>query len=59
MARIKYRVPVPRLRGMRQEQKDKAIEDYMRESQRQLRMIFDALDNDNKTQKGTDDGETD
>lgn len=40
MDQILYKVPVPQLASMTEEQRCKAIEDYMRESQRQLRMIL-------------------
>ena len=43
MDQILYKVPVPLLAEMTEEQRNRAIEEYMRESQRQLRMIFDAL----------------
>lgn len=40
MEQILYKVPVPRLAGLTEEQRCREIEDYMRESQRQLRMIL-------------------
>lgn len=40
MDQILYKVRVPRLTDLTDEQRNKAIEDYMRESQRQLRMIL-------------------
>ena len=43
MEQIRYKVPVPRLEDMTDPQRNRALEDYMRESQRQLRMIFDRM----------------
>ena len=43
MDKILYNVPVPRLDGMTETQRNRALEDYMRESQRQLRMIHEQM----------------
>ena len=56
MGRIDYHVPVPRLTGMTEEQRNRAIENYMRESQRQLRIILTALDKETD-KRGNDNAE--
>lgn len=43
MEQILYKVPVPQLAGMDEAGMRRAVEAYMRESQRQMRMIFEAL----------------
>ena len=40
---IEYNVPVPKLRGMSDEKRAQALEDYIRENSRQLRMILNRL----------------
>ena len=44
MQKIEYRVEIPHLTGMTEEERAKRIEDYMRESQRQLRMIISQIE---------------
>ena len=40
---INYNVPIPRLQGMTEEQRAKALENYMREQTRQIRLILTRL----------------
>ncbi len=57
MERIEYYVQVPNLSGMTEQERARATETYMRESQRQLRIILDQIEkelNDN----GVDETET-
>ncbi len=49
MELINYSVKVPQLDGMTEKQRNRAIEDYMRESNRQLRMIFEQIQKEGKT----------
>ena len=37
---IRYNVPVPRLDGLTEAQRNRALEDYMRESNRQMEIIL-------------------
>ena len=48
MRAIKYDVKIPRLSKMKEEERLRAIEDYMRESQRQLRIILNQLQREDK-----------
>jgi len=44
MERIEYYVQVPNLSGMTEQERARATETYMRESQRQLRIILDQIE---------------
>lgn len=52
---ITYNVPTPRLRGLNEEKRAQALEDYIRENSRQMRMILSRLEEmirDSETRAG-------